>query len=387
MNKNIGIIGTGRLGLSFALLCENKGYNIIGCDTRTGYVNSLNNRSFTTVEPDIDSMLQKATNFTATTDHTIVYSNCDLIFAFVPTPSLPDGSYHHQAIEHIVKDITNLHDSGISMEGKVLVIGCTVMPGYTDTVQERLSVLGIDVAYNPEFIAQGDIVQGLRYADMVLMGVNKESTYHALSGVYRTIMGITPNIRRMSPKAAELTKISINCFLTTKIAFANMIGDIAISSGIESEVDNILKAIGDDSRIGQKFLRYGYGYSGVCLPRDNRALATHAHTVGVVPLISVATDTINQQHAKFIKALYMSRNPDKRIPFLFTQLSYKKGVDILTESAPYQLCKDLLHEGYRVDVTESPLVIKQCIYDLQTMGGYGDRVTYGTVKEGFKIEL
>jgi len=238
--------------------------------------------------------------------------------------------------------------------------------------------------YNPEFIAQGDIINGLRTADMVLIGTDSEPAFHALEGIYRTIMTKEPVFNRMSRTAAEITKFSINCFLTMKIAYANMIGEIAINSHIGDEIVPMLVAIGDDQRIGHKFLGYGYGFSGVCLPRDNRALAVHARSIGLLPLIPDAVDGSNNNHAIYLKYWFMKENPDKDTSFLFTQLTYKKGVDILTESAPYQLCKDLLKEGYRVDITESSVVVQQVQKELAQ---YEDRITYGTVSKGYKITL
>jgi nucleotide sugar dehydrogenase len=272
----------------------------------------------------------------------------------------------------------------MDMTNKILVIGCTVMPGYTQSVTERLSATGIHVAYNPEFIAQGSIIDGLRNADMVLMGVSEDSTFHALQGIYRTIMGKEPVISRMSPTAAEITKISINCFLTMKIAYANMIGDIAINSGLRTEIPTILKAIGSDSRVGYKYLGYGFGFGGPCLSRDNRALGVYMEDLGIKARIPVATDNANDAHAKYLLNYYMRQNPYKDFPFQFTQLTYKAGVDIMTESQQYKLCIQLLENGYKVAVQESESVIA---YLLQDMNKYRDQITIGTIDNSYKIDI
>ncbi len=382
--NTIGVIGIGKLGLSFALLCERSGYNVIGCDNREEYIQSLEDWSYTTSEPFINEYLQQSSRFAVTTDIHIVTRSADVLFCFVATPSLEDGSYDHTAIEDIVSDLQRLHIKGLDLSGKLLVIGCTTMPGYTDIITKRLNGTGMDVAYNPEFIAQGSIIQGLKEADMVLMGVNKESAAHSLTAIYKTIMTkpLVPNI--MSPRAAEITKISINCFLTMKIAYANMIGEIAINSGIEAEVDIVLKAIGSDSRIGNKYLSYGFGYGGPCLPRDMRALGRYSESVNVKDRLPHIVDVLNGTHSWFLRDYYIRQNPDN-LPYLFTQLTYKPGTDILTESQQYRLCKELLMRGYSVDITESDSVIQQVAHELSI---YGERITYnGSVNNGIKIVI
>lgn len=381
--NNIGIIGTGRLGLSFALLCAKKGYKVYAHDKRQEYIDSLSNRTYTTIEPHIEQYLRE-TDVEYTTKLSRVVQECDILFCFVATPSLPDGSYDHSAIEEVMQSLENIQGFW-SLHGKTLVIGCTTMPGYTNSLKDRADKIGMSIAYNPEFIAQGDIINGLKKADMILLGVNDERTTMGLTAIYRTIMDKEPVINSMSPTAAEITKISINCFLTTKISFANMIGEVAINSGIEQEIPTILQAIGADSRIGHKFLGYGYGFSGVCLPRDNRALGVHAASVHANSIIPNSIDTFNRAHHSYLKDYYITRNPDKSVPFIFSYISYKKGTDILTESAPYKLCKDLLQLGYRVHIEQDTEAITTIVKN--ELPYYLDKITWGIYTNGYKIEI
>lgn len=383
MNTNrLGIIGIGRLGLAFALQCERSGYGVIGCDTREDYIRSIEHGGFTTSEPYIEEYLADSKAFMATTDLEATVLYADLLFIFVATPSLPDGSYDHSAIDRIITDLLRLNGED-TLVGKILVIGCTTMPGYTKTVQERVSHTGMEVIYNPEFIAQGDIINGLKSADMVLIGTTSPLAQEAVKNVYYRIMDKVSVFNVMTPTAAEITKISINCFLTMKIAYANMIGDIVISSGIEDEVKTVLSAIGSDSRIGTKYLGYGFGYGGPCLVRDNKALNIHARTIKTNSNLCGATDFANDTHNIHQIEHYIKKNPDKNVPFVFSQLAYKKGTDILTESQQYRLCKDLLMAGYQVDIRESPSVIEQVKKELEQ---YSNQITYGT-REGYNITL
>ena len=138
----------------------------------------------------------------------------------------------------------------------------------------------MDVYYNPEVIAQGSIIKDLRYADMVLIG-GEGQHLDAIKEIYSKIQSVPPSVHTMSTTAAELVKLAVNCFLTTKISYANMVGEVMALSGLESEIKTVLKAIGADTRVGSKYLNYGYGFGGPCLPRDNRSFAAYAKKLGL----------------------------------------------------------------------------------------------------------
>ena len=344
----IGLIGAGRLGICLALLIEQAGYDVLASDVRESYVNGLQNKEIITTEPEIQSLLSDSTRIDFTTDNDKVIQECDIIFTLVATPSLEDGSYDVSNVADVVSDFQRLGwKNKDSLIGKSLVVGCTTNPGDCDVFAEKLSEVGVDVFYNPEFIAQGSIIKDLRNADMVLLG----GYGHHVPELEKIYYGIQEPkisyIHNMSTRAAELTKIAVNCFLTTKISYANQVGQVMIKDGMESEVDLVLNAIGSDSRIGTKYLGFGFGFGGPCFPRDNRAFAAKAQSVGVQSAIGETTDNFNNEHSDFLRDYFINRNRSE-LPFCFKYLTYKPGIDILTESRPYDLALALLEEGYKV---------------------------------------
>ena len=360
----IGLIGAGRLGICLALLIEDAGYEVIASDTREDYIKDLQKGRIDTAEPRVQEYLTKATKIEFTTDNDKVILESDIIYTLVATPSLEDGSYDVSNVDDVVGDFQRLGwsttgSNGSGLTGKSLVIGCTTNPGDCEVFQRRLMDDGVDVFYNPEFIAQGSIIKDLQNADMVLIG-GYGHHIPVLEKIYYGIQGEPyPYIHNMSTKAAELTKIAVNCFLTTKISYANMIGQVLSKSNMDDEIDNVLKAIGSDDRIGQKYLNFGFGFGGPCFPRDNRAFAAYAKQVGVEHNIGTTTDNFNNSHAEFLKDYYSSKNPNKDVPFYFDYISYKKGTDILVESQQFKLCKDLIDMGYIVYINDIPDVIDQ----------------------------
>lgn len=376
----IGLIGAGRLGICFALLCEQAGYEVLVSDIREEYVNALQRKEIVTNEPDVEWLLRTSKNFEATTDNQRVINECDIVYTLVATPSLQSGDYDVSAIWKVIDDIVA---SGV--KDKSFIVGCTTNPGDCSQFQEKLGELGWDVFYNPEFIAQGSIVRDLQNADMVLVGGKQGNVYDELCTLYNKIQVAQPKISLMSTTAAELVKLAVNCFLTTKISYANMVGEVMTLSGLGDEIKNVLGAIGDDSRVGRKYLNYGYGFGGPCLPRDNRAFAAYAKKQGLNYNLGETVDNFNKQHSVFLLEQVITQN-SKGLPFYFDYISYKKGTDMLSESQQYKLCLDLLDAGYTVYIDDVEPIIKQVETDLTVK--YGDRVRFGKAKEEvFTINL
>ena len=300
---------------------------------------------------------------------------CDLIYTLVPTPSLEDGSYDVSAVWQVVENIKEEMTS-VANNIKNFVVGCTTNPGDCDEFKKELPD-SVNVFYNPEFIAQGSIIHDLQHADMVLLGHSHrrdlDNVINDIQSLYKKIQVTRAIVCSMSLKAAEITKIAVNCFLTTKISYANMLGDTLHRAGCGGEVVSVLNAIGTDERIGRKYLNWGVGYGGPCLPRDNRAFAAFAEKLGMFHNLGFVTDSINHEHGEYLVQYWEEMN-NSNTPFYFDYISYKKGTDILTESQQFRLCTDLLDRGHRVYIHDDRKVTDQ-IYD-QMVYKYGDRVRF-----------
>ena len=364
----IGVIGAGRLGICFALLCEQAGYDVLVSDIREDYVNELNQKKITTNEPEVEDLLRVSKNFRATTNNREVIDECDLIYTLVATPSCDDGSYDVSAVWQVVQEFSDVKKK------KYLVVGCTTNPGDCERFSSQLPN-NVKVLYNPEFIAQGSIVSDLKQADMVLLGVDEEEidTIRDIEDLYRKIQTTRAIVCTMTTKSAEITKIAVNCFLTTKISYANMLGDVLNMAGCGDEITAVLRAVGTDSRIGKKYLGWGLGYGGPCLPRDNRAFAHFAKGVGLEYNLGYVTDGFNNEHARIVCDYWETMNRDRRA-FYFEYITYKKGTDILTESQQYRLALDLLDRGHKVYIQNDRRVTPQVSEYLDNT--YGDRVRF-----------
>lgn len=343
-NKKVSIIGIGKLGLCFGLNLSKVGYQVIGVDLNESYIESLNAKSFISDEAYVNEYLNEY-SFTYTTNiKKSLESN--LIFIVVGTPSTEDNKYDHSQIESVIEELLKYDIT----ERKDIVINCTTFPGYCENLQKRLEGTNWKVSYNPEFIAQGTIIKDQQFCDMVLIGEADEYAGNTIEKIYKDFVLSSPRYQRMTVTEAELTKLSLNCFLTTKISFANMIGDIA--NRINCNPDVILEAIGSDSRVGSKYIKYGFGFGGPCFPRDNRALSKCASEVGIDAVISKSTDEMNKLHLQYQVEDFIQNNPDKTKPVEIDYITYKKESNLLIESQQYKFALELQNNGYTVVVKD-----------------------------------
>lgn len=344
MSKKVSIIGIGKLGLCFGLNLSKAGYEVIGYDVNHEYVNNLITKKFISDEFNVNEYLKKyPIRYTTNIEDAL---ESDVIFIVVATPSTTDNKYDHYQIEGVIKELLTFEISG----RKDLIINCTTFPGYCEDLQSRLSNTNWRVSYNPEFIAQGTIIRDQQFCDMVLIGEADKEIGDKIKAIYGDFVLSSPTYQRMSVTEAELTKLSLNCFLTTKISFANMIGDIA--KRINCNPDIILDAIGSDSRVGNKYLRYGFGFGGPCFPRDNRALSKCAEELGINAIISKSTDEMNYLHLKYQVEDFVKNNPSKDEPIYIEYITYKKESTLLEESQQHKFAIELNKLGYEIIVKD-----------------------------------
>lgn len=358
--SKIGLVGLGRLGLCQALLLDSAGYDVLGCDVFPAYVDSINQRTLTSSEPGVTQALQGARKLRATLSLADTVAHAELIMIFVATPTgIGEHAYDCGTLSRVLEKIAELRPTD-----KHIAICCTVLPGYIARVASLLleGCARCTVSYNPEFIAQGDIMRGLTAPDLVLIGEGSTAAGDELQIVHEAVClptepsrGTSPAICRMSPQSAEIMKLALNCFVTTKIAFANAIADIADRTpGADKHA--ILAALGSDQRVGPQCLRPGYGFGGPCFPRDNRAFGAYARSVGIEPVLCEATDKANQLHAQAMTQQLLAQKLER---YTVTDVAFKPGcpVPVIEESQPLEVAKLLVKAGKTVVIRDRPAIV------------------------------
>jgi UDPglucose 6-dehydrogenase len=339
-----------------------RGFDVVGVDIDPEKVRKVNAGEPAVDEPLLaETMAEAKGRFKATNDPAEAVKT-DVSFFIPPSPSLPDGSFSNEYLLKAMRPIAKaVRDAGKT--GHIFVSSSTTTPGAVDSVlipmleKETGWKCGSEfhVCYNPEFIALGDVINGLLEPDLVLIGEGDPESGAALEALYRKYNRNKPHIARMSIISAELTKISVNSYITMKISFTNQLRMIA-EQFPKADINMILDAIGTDTRIGKKYLRAGLSFGGPCFPRDNRLLAYAARQVGMQAPLAEASDKTNEltksRLAEKVRALIL---PGQTV--LILGVSYKPDTYITEESAGLHLAQELKRHGYRVlihDFAASP---------------------------------
>jgi UDPglucose 6-dehydrogenase len=351
--ERVAVIGIGRIGLCLALNLERAGYDVLGVDQNSEYVKQVGEKTLRSPEPGVEEALKAARNFRVSEHASSIRDFVpDLLFVAVDTPTAVGGGYDHSHVDRVLVELFSLEPWQPRVE---LTLICTTFPGYCDSKSSLARVHSYALSYNPGFIAHGTILRDQRAPDQILIGEADAIAGEKLASIYLRMCVNRPLIHRMTPLSAEIAKLATNCALTMKIAFANAIGDLATAVGASPE--QILAVVGGDSRIGSKFLKYGFGYGGACLTRDNRALNLFANETNHQLLLALATDEMNRQHLAFQVNRYLNTYREDE-PIHFDSVTYKPGTEILEESQPLALAVQLARAGRRIVIHECSAVLE-----------------------------
>ncbi len=350
---DVAVIGLGKLGSPMAAIFASLGHNTIGVDMVPATVEKINRLEPPVFEPGLkELLLQTGGRLRATSNLAEAVQNSRISFVIVPTPSEKNGSFSMKYAEAAAREI------GFALLGRtdphLVVLTSTVMPGDTDAVFIKAleSASGqkvgsnIGVCYSPEFIALGTCIRDFLHPDLVLIGESDSASGKLLADFYQTLHQSNPGISRMAIVNAEITKISLNSFVTMKISFANMIASIC-ENFPEGNVDDVTKALGHDSRIGAKYFRGSVSFGGPCFPRDNRALARLGMDLGKEMALPEATDKIN--NSQLDRVLTIINNLDPRgLTVGILGLAYKPGTNVVEKSFGIALADALAERGLPV---------------------------------------
>jgi UDPglucose 6-dehydrogenase len=297
----------------------------------------------------------------ATTDFRQAVRESDASFVIVPTPSDERDCFSLRHVQDAVREIAAALAE--KNDYHIVVITSTVLPGSMQygilPLLERVSGkrCGRDfgLCYNPEFIALGSVIRDLLNPDFILIGESDEAAGRDLGAFYGTFCDNQAPIQRMNFVNAELAKISVNTFVTTKIAFANMLASICDELP-GADIDTVTRALGMDARIGRRYLTGALGYGGPCFPRDNKALASVSRMLGTPASLAEATDRVNQDlSARQAEKIRRVIGHGKTIAVL--GLAYKPDTNVVEESQALALTQALAGSGNTVVVFD-PLAME-----------------------------
>ena len=349
------------------------GYSVLGFDSDPRVSDRLRSDVSLPDEPEVARLLHQNHDHFRVAANVEELKGCAITFVVVPTPSESSGGFTPEYVAGAAEALGAWWRG--SAEYRLVVIVSTLMPGTT----ERAIIRALErasgrrcgetfgVCYSPAFAALGRVVHDLRNPEFILIGESDVRAGDMLQEFYNGFHGHPPPLVRMNLVNAEIAKLSVNAFVTMKISFANLIGELAERTP-GADAIAITRAMGHDSRIGPRFLRPGTAFGGPCFPRDNRAFSNWAATVGVDAPLPEAADAINERQTQRLLGLLLPLvAPGARIAVL--GLAYRVGIDILDASAGTAMTKVLVRSGYSVHVHEPT-------GEVRARSMFGETVTY-----------
>ncbi len=347
--KRISLIGIGKLGAPLAACFAWKGFPTLAVDCDSRKIKTLNQGRAPLYEPRLQEIIQAGQGrLRATLDHEKAVLESDVTFIVVPTPSEDNGNF---SLKYVLESVEKIGKVLRNKKGHHLVVlTSTVMPGATaGRVKPALEkhsgkVCGKDfgLCYSPEFVALGTVIRDFLNPDFVLIGESDSNSGKALEDLYKRVCENSPPAARMDFVNAELAKLAVNTFVTTKISFANMLARMCEKLP-GANVDTVASAVGLDTRIGKKYLKGSISYGGPCFPRDNRALGALAHSLGAFSNLAEATDAFNRMQIQWLANLVKNRLPQKGSVGILG-LSYKPNSDVAEEAQGILLTQALSRE-------------------------------------------
>jgi UDPglucose 6-dehydrogenase len=345
------VIGTGYVGLVTGPCFADVGNHVECIDIDQEKIDSLNRAEIPIYEPGLSEVMARnarAGRLHFTTDLAGSVAAADIIYLAVGTPQAEDGSADLTALRTVVRQIAS-H----LREDAIVVVKSTVPVGTNAEVASILRDLTgrtCDVASNPEFLKEGTALSDFTLPDRVIVGARTDRVADALRGLYEPFVDDQRPLLVMSPESAELTKYAANAMLAAKISFINEMANVCERAG--GDIDDVRQGIGHDRRIGFSFLAPGVGYGGSCFPKDVRALAHIARSLGVHPQFLESVDHVNnrQKHvlAEKIERHFFGQLAGRTIAVW--GLAFKPETDDVREAPAIVLIDRLLHAGARVRV-------------------------------------
>lgn len=341
------VAGTGYVGLVAGVCFAEMGYDVTCVDVDEHKVKLMESGVTPIYEEGLEELMQK--NYAAgrlqyTVDYKNAYKDADAIFIGVGTPELPDGSANLSYIATVSRQIAE------SVERDCLVVVKSTVPVGTNDKVERfikdflIRDVKIEVASNPEFLAQGSAVHDTLHAARIIIGTESKEAEALLMKIYEPFHLPIVSVNRRS---AEMIKYASNDFLALKISYMNDIANLCELVG--ANIEDVAKGMSYDARIGANFLKAGIGFGGSCFPKDTKALKYLAGEVGYrLETVEAAVSVNERQKIKLYKKASKRMITFDGLKVAVLGLAFKPGTDDLREAPSIDNVELLLNQGAHI---------------------------------------
>lgn len=343
----IAVAGTGYVGLVAGVCFAQMGHDVTCVDVDEKKVRMMEAGQSPIFEEGLEELMRKnnaAGRLHYTTNYAEAYRDKDAIFIGVGTPEQPDGSANLNYIATVSRQIAE------SVERDCLVVVKSTVPvGTNDKVEQfihdfLIRDVKVEVASNPEFLAQGSAVHDTLHAARIIIGTESKKAEETLKKIYEPFGLPIVSVNRRS---AEMIKYACNDFLALKISYMNDIANLCELVG--ADIDAVAEGMSYDARIGAKFLNAGIGYGGSCFPKDTKALKYLAKQYGYqLKTVEAAVDVNAAQKTRLYQKACKRMITFAGLKVAVLGLAFKPGTDDLREAPSLDNVKLLLENGAQI---------------------------------------
>ncbi len=348
---NIGVVGTGYVGLVAGACFAESGNDVVCMDVDEEKIAQLQRGVVPIYEPGLEELLKtntKSGRLTFSTNIEETVKGSEVIFIAVGTPQDKDGSADLRYVLEVASSI------GQYMDGpKIVVDKSTVPVGTADLVRAEIAKhtdLDFEVVSNPEFLKEGAAIDDFMKPDRVVIGTSSVEAAEVMRELYAPFVRTDNPILVMDIASAEVTKYAANSYLATRITFMNEVANLCENIG--ADIAQVRRGMGSDSRIGMSFLFPGVGYGGSCFPKDVRALIKTADKHGSNLQIVSAVDKVNErQKLRLVEKVinhFGGTDAIRGKKFGLWGLAFKPKTDDMREAPSLTVIKQLNELGAKV---------------------------------------
>lgn len=341
----VAVIGTGFVGVVTAAVLASFGNEVVGLDIDEKKIKKLRDSQVPFYEPGLEELLvqgQEKGRLTFTTDYSQAIAGSQVVLIAVGTPSQESGEVDLKFVYAACEQLAPHLDSGA-----VVVIKSTVPPGTLKGVHEKIKAVATNKFYTasvPEFLKEGTAVQDTLHPDRIVIGTKDDQAFKILEELHQPF---NAPIVRVAAESAQMGKYAANSYLALRIGFINQIADLCEQNG--ADVQDVIKVIGMDARIGSHYWYPGFGYGGSCFPKDVKEIAYYSKEIGEGDNLFVKLNQINDQRIPKLLERFGKKVDGwhgKKVAVL--GLSFKPNTDDMREAPSTKVIPWLLENGAKI---------------------------------------
>jgi len=354
---NIVIIGTGYVGLVTGVGLASLGNNVTFIDLDEDKINKLNNKNLPFYEPGLEKYFDDNDTFArmqfVSKYLDVNWEDKEIVFICVQTPNnLETNSVDTKFLESAINEVNNLNNKDL-----IITVKSTIPPYEIKKICDKVGLDSDLLTFNPEFLREGTAVDDFFNPDRIVVGGNNPSKLKKLKELYKDFEA---EIITTDPISSQLIKYLSNTYLPLRLSFANEAARLVNSSG--GNLDDVLKGVGMDSRIGQHYFRPSPAWGGSCFPKDVVEVNNFYDPNKVsLPLIANIIES-NKIQTEWTTNMLKSIHDEKKLDgIVLVGAAFKEDTDDLRNSPTLDIYTQLKDKNLNVKIYDELIDSKDFI--------------------------